>query len=575
MGNKVPKMKLTYFNIQGAAEKVRLALVVQGIEFEDERITFEQWTELKPKSKFGQLPLLEIDGKETIAQSMAMLRFVARLQSKTLYPKDSIAQLRVDEVLGVIDDFSKMWMPAFYMGMRPHMFGHAEGFGKTDEGKALIEKLRTDFLKDQLPQFMKYFEGFLGDNQFLVGKELTIADLSLLPTLHNFTTGNIDYVPVDSLEAYPKIVEWMKRVKALPKIAAWYAPKAPKEEAKATTGGILGVGNPLLDISANTPADVLEKYGVKAGDIILAEEKHMPVYEELISQYGPVDYIAGGATQNSIRVAAWMSKGATPCAYAGCVGSDDNAKTLKDCCEKAGVTAEYMVDEATPTGKCACLITPDGERCLITDLQAANNYKKDHLESAKMQELISSSSILYSAGFFLTSGGPDCTKLLGSACEGDKKFCLNLSAPFICEFFTQALDDTLPFVDVLFGNETEAAALGKAKSFGEDVSAIALAIAALPTAEGKGPRMVVITQGASPTIVAFDGKVTEYPVEELSRELLVDTNGAGDAFVGGFLSRLAVGKDTAACCAAGNFAARHIIQRSGCTMAETCDFNDA
>ena len=52
----------------------------------------------------------------------------------------------------------------------------------------------------------------------------------------------------------------------------------------------------------------------------------------------------------------------------------------------------------------------------------------------------------------------------------------------------------------------------------------------------------------------------------LSKELLVDTNGAGDAFVGGFLAYLSKGADIAACCAAGNFAARSIIQVSGCKI---------
>jgi adenosine kinase len=41
------------------------------------------------------------------------------------------------------------------------------------------------------------------------------------------------------------------------------------------------------------------------------------------------------------------------------------------------------------------------------------------------------------------------------------------------------------------------------------------------------------------------GKVTSYPVDKLAKELLVDTNGAGDAFVGGFLSQLAHGKNIA------------------------------
>ena len=47
---------------------------------------------------------------------------------------------------------------------------------------------------------------------------------------------------------------------------------------------------------------ISDRYGVKAGDAILAEDKHQPVYSELVKDY-KVDYIAGGAGQNSIRVA--------------------------------------------------------------------------------------------------------------------------------------------------------------------------------------------------------------------------------------------------------------------------------
>jgi hypothetical protein len=37
--------------------------------------------------------------------------------------------------------------------------------------------------------------------------------------------------------------------------------------------------------------------------------------------------------------------------------------------------------------------------------------------------------------------------------------------------------------------------------------------------------VVVFTQGSGSTVVAALGKVTEYPVDKLDAELLVDTNG--------------------------------------------------
>merc|ERR1712032_1416798 len=79
---------------------------------------------------------------------------------------------------------------------------------------------------------------------------------------------------------------------------------------------------------------------------------------------------------------------------------------------------------------------------------------------------------------------------------------------------------------------------------------------------------VVITQGKDPTIIAIKGETTEYPILEIPQDKLVDTNGAGDAYVGGFLSGLVQGKDNHYCCQAGAYAASVIVQRSGCTYPE-------
>lgn len=48
---------------------------------------------------------------------------------------------------------------------------------------------------------------------------------------------------------------------------------------------LVGMGNPLLDISAEVPDSVLTKYGLEPANAILAEEKHMPLYKELVDSY--------------------------------------------------------------------------------------------------------------------------------------------------------------------------------------------------------------------------------------------------------------------------------------------------
>jgi len=96
---------------------------------------------------------------------------------------------------------------------------------------------------------------------------------------------------------------------------------------------ILGMGNPLLDISAEVDMALVEKYGLKMGDAILAEDKHQPLFGEMVAKPN-VQFIAGGATQNSIRVAQWMLQTPGQTAYMGCIGGDDNGKKLQAAAEK-------------------------------------------------------------------------------------------------------------------------------------------------------------------------------------------------------------------------------------------------
>ena len=105
-----------------------------------------------------------------------------------------------------------------------------------------------------------------------------------------------------------------------------------------------------------------------------------------------------------------------------------------------------------------------------------------------------------------------------------------------------------------------------------DVGEIAKKIAMLPKENGSTSRLVVITQGSDHVVVVQHGQIVKFPVESLAKESIVDTNGAGGAFVGGFLAQYVLGKPLAVAVKCGNWAARHCIQRSGCTMPDVCDF---
>ena len=89
---------------------------------------------------------------------------------------------------------------------------------------------------------------------------------------------------------------------------------------------------------------------------------------------------------------------------------------------------------------------------------------------------------------------------------------------------------------------------------------------------GSKGRLVIITQGADPVVAASNGEVRTFPAERLPSEAIVDTNGAGDAFVGGFLAQYCQGADLDTGVRCGIWAASHIIQRSGCTFDDKIKF---
>jgi len=198
-------------------------------------------------------------------------------------------------------------------------------------------------------------------------------------------------------------------------------------------GILFGIENPLLDISAEVPQSVLDKYGLLPGNAILAEEKHQPLYGELVNGYR-VDYVAGGATQNALRATQWLLQRRGASVFVGCVGKDAYAQKLRESAEQGGVRTIYLEDDKTPTGTCAVLIR-EKERSLVANLAAANNYKHEHFLSETVQAAVKQAQFYYSSGFFLTVSPRTALELATCASNEGKTYATNLSAPFIVQFF--------------------------------------------------------------------------------------------------------------------------------------------
>lgn len=192
----MPNYKLTYFNIRWLGEGARLLFNYAGVPFEDVRITPEQWKELKGKTPFGQVPVLDVDGQK-IAQSAAIYRYLGRQFNLT--PKSAVEDAMVDAVYDAHKDF--------HAEIRP-FFAVAAGFAQGDKEKLLKEVL--------IPARDKYF-GYLkkylmkSDGNHLVGKALTWGDIVIADNLYV-----IHGLAPPLFDGYPEIKKFADYIHALP-----------------------------------------------------------------------------------------------------------------------------------------------------------------------------------------------------------------------------------------------------------------------------------------------------------------------------------------------------------------------
>ena len=332
----------------------------------------------------------------------------------------------------------------------------------------------------------------------------------------------------------------------------------------------MGIGNPLLDITVRADESFLARYGLRANNAIVAGPRHIRMFEEIMDM--DPDYLPGGAAQNTIRVAQWLLQKPHATAFMGCVGNDDRAQILRNAAEDVGVNIRYQEEPREQTGVCAAIIT-GRERSLVSHLGAANFFSHLYLKQSNNLKMIERAQVYYVCGFMFPICANTIKKLGLHAAEHNKQLVMNLSTQSLAHFFSNQRINIMPYIDVLVGNTYETMQLNEGLGTGlTDIKDIARYISLLPKANKQRPRTVIITRGRNATVIAQAGDVMEYPVSELDNSLIKDTNGCGDAYMGGFLAQLVQGKSLDECVRCAKYSAKTVIQHYGCTYPERAEF---
>lgn len=201
----MPHYKLTYFPVKALAEPVRFLFSYGGIEFEDVRFNRDDWPKIKPTTPFGQVPMLEIDGKK-INQSTAIARYVAKQVG--LAGKNDLEALEIDAIVDTIHDI-RAKLAAFHYEENPDV----------KASKLAVANKELPFVLERLDAQVKNNGGYF------VGGAVSWADFTFVALLDYL---NFMYKS-DLIEKYDNLKALKKKVLEIPAIKSWVE-KRPESE---------------------------------------------------------------------------------------------------------------------------------------------------------------------------------------------------------------------------------------------------------------------------------------------------------------------------------------------------------
>ncbi len=200
----MPSFKLTYFDFPGGrGEPIRIAFHAAGIDFEDHRISFDEFLQTREQMRFNCAPVLHIDG-EAVTQSNAMLRFVGR--QANLYPEDATQALYCDEAMEAVEDL--LHQIVFTFGL--------EGDALKAAREKLVDGWLTIFVKG-LGEILERGGDYIADNR------LTVADLKVYVQTRSLRSGTLDHVPTDLVDRLaPNLLAHEERIANDPVVTGYY-----------------------------------------------------------------------------------------------------------------------------------------------------------------------------------------------------------------------------------------------------------------------------------------------------------------------------------------------------------------
>lgn len=311
---------------------------------------------------------------------------------------------------------------------------------------------------------------------------------------------------------------------------------------------VIGIGNALTDILINLDSDSrLTDMGLARGSMSLVDSDLQREISNVVAGL-PKTMSLGGSAANTIRALAHLGGSA---GFIGKTGVDEAGDFYKSALADLGIEPVIMRGQAA-SGRCLSLVSPDGERTMVTYLGAALELTAEELDAAALKGY----DWLYIEGYLVQNHALiEAAAALARECG--LKVAIDLASFNVVEENLDFLRRIVrEYVNLVFANEDEARAFTGSDDPRESVAIIAemceLAVVKI------GRRGALIQERG--------GAVVQVGIEESAQR--VDTTGAGDFYAAGFMYGLCKGLSLRQCGTIGAIAAGSVIEIVGTTLPE-------
>ena len=310
---------------------------------------------------------------------------------------------------------------------------------------------------------------------------------------------------------------------------------------------VIGIGNALTDMLVNLKSDaVLGTYNIAKGSMSLVDSHLQSEISKSVAGL-PYSLSLGGSADNTIRA---MARLGTKVGFIGKVGKDTTGDFFEKALENLGIEPVIFRGEHR-SGKCVSLISPDGERTMLTHLGAALEMKADEISNSVFEGY----DCLYVEGYLVQDHS-----LIESVARRAKERGLHVAID-LASF--NGVEENLDFlrklvssyVDIVFANEDEAKVFsGEA----EPINALQYISELAPLA--------IVKIGMRGALIKYNGEVIHVGIMAAAKR--VDTTGAGDFYAAGFMYGLCEGISLRQCGTIGAITAGKVIEVVGTTLGE-------